>query len=54
MLPGDIQQRNKPALSLENQTLDKHLKEKVVPYLDRIFREAAIEWLVATDQVQYI
>jgi hypothetical protein len=36
--------------------LDSHLqevpcKECVIPYTDALFREAAIEWLVATDQV---
>jgi hypothetical protein len=36
--------------------LDNHLqemprKERVIPYTDALFREAAIEWLVATDQV---
>jgi hypothetical protein len=36
--------------------LDSHLqemprKERVIPYTDALFREAAIEWLVATDQV---
>ncbi|KAF5329115.1 hypothetical protein D9758_017952 [Tetrapyrgos nigripes] len=33
-------------------TLDPHLTEPTVkiPYSDRLFREAAIEWLIATDQ----
>jgi hypothetical protein len=26
-------------------------KERVVPYSDNLFRDAAIEWLVSTDQV---
>ena len=26
-------------------------KERVIPYTDALFREAAIEWLVATEQV---
>ncbi|KAJ7190286.1 hypothetical protein GGX14DRAFT_343158, partial [Mycena pura] len=25
-------------------------KEKIIPYSDAVFREAAIEWLIATDQ----
>jgi hypothetical protein len=40
------------------RTLDHNLKEKkitdseqVVPYSDKALRQAAIEWLVATDQV---
>jgi len=56
MLPGDVQARNVKARK-ENQMLDKHLTEKkpsehVVPYSDKIFGQAAIEWLVATDQVR--
>jgi len=43
---------------LKQDRLDGHLrevprKERVVPYTDAQFREAAIEWLVATDQVFY-
>lgn len=39
------------------RTLDRDLREKtvterVVKYTDRSFRQAAIEWLVATDQVR--
>ena len=38
------------------RTLDRDLREKkisewVVPYSHKIFRRAAVEWLVATDQV---
>jgi hypothetical protein len=36
-LDGDLRERKKP--------------ERVVPYTDRAFRQTAIEWLVATDQV---
>jgi len=55
MLPGDIKVRKEKAAAT-NQTLDKHLKEKklsdcVAPYSDKVFRQAAIEWLVVTDQV---
>jgi hypothetical protein len=35
--------------------LDGHLQnlplEQVVPYSDKVFREAAVEWVIATDQV---
>ncbi|KAJ7208457.1 hypothetical protein C8J57DRAFT_1098997, partial [Mycena rebaudengoi] len=34
-------------------TLDPHLRNKpehVAPYTDELFRDAAIEWLIATDQ----
>ncbi|KAJ7799546.1 hypothetical protein B0H14DRAFT_2297495, partial [Mycena olivaceomarginata] len=39
-------------------TLDNHLryippKKRVIPYSHESFREAAIEWLVATDQVTH-
>ena len=36
------------------RTLDRDLKERVVLYSERAFRQAAVEWLVATDQVSYI
>ncbi|KAH9008357.1 hypothetical protein EDB84DRAFT_1281151 [Lactarius hengduanensis] len=37
------------------QRLDPHLEEKppresVIPYMDKLFCEAAVEWLVLTDQ----
>ena len=39
---------------MTQDTLDGHLpSERVVPYSDKVFREAAIEWLIATDQVCY-
>jgi hypothetical protein len=31
--------------------VEKKIAERVVPYSDKAFRRAAIEWLVATDQV---
>jgi hypothetical protein len=41
---------------LQQSNLDGHLRqipqqERVIPYSDKLFREAAIEWLIATDQV---
>ena len=48
----------KAAKEKQRQTLlDGHLKEiptseLVKPYSDSVFREAAIEWLIATDQVK--
>jgi hypothetical protein len=57
MLPKDAKKRRRDAQIRETQShLDSHLREKpqkerVVPYTDEIFREAAIEWLVSTDQV---
>lgn len=43
----------------KQSSLDPHLKEqeakeRVVPFSEELFREAAIEWLIATDQVHYI
>ena len=57
-LPGDIKKR-KEATEKAERTLDRDLKEKklterVLPYTDKLFRQAAIEWLVATDQVRYL
>ncbi|RDB14951.1 putative AC transposase [Hypsizygus marmoreus] len=57
-LPKDVKAR-KDAETAANQekqsTLDPHLrdvppKERTIPYSDKLFREAAIEWLIATDQ----
>jgi hypothetical protein len=55
MLPGDVKARKVKAECLQ-QTIDSHLAERklaeqVVPYSDKFFTKAAIEWLVATDQV---
>ena len=41
---------------MTQSTLDGHLRdvppsERVIPYSDKAFREAAVEWLIATDQV---
>ncbi|KAJ7878313.1 hypothetical protein B0H14DRAFT_2342038, partial [Mycena olivaceomarginata] len=41
------------AKKLQQATLDPHLREKperVVPYSDALFRQVALEWLIATDQ----
>jgi hypothetical protein len=56
MLPKDAKQRRKEAEADKQQRIDPHLveipqKERVVPYSDNLFRDAAIEWLVSTDQV---
>src|SRR5437870_7111900 len=58
MLPVDTQDRKAKATTSQMQQgrLDSHLQdipppERIVPYSDRLFREAAIEWLIATDQV---
>lgn len=56
MLPQDAKDRKMKADTEKQTRLDPHLQEKkkkvpIIPYTDAIFREAAIEWLVATDQV---
>jgi hypothetical protein len=56
MLPEDTKRRRENAKASSQTRLDSHLKEKpakemVIPYTDQAFREAAIEWLIATDQV---
>ena len=42
------------ATNVVTRTLDRDLKVKkrVTPYSDKAFHRAAIEWLVATDQVR--
>ncbi|KAJ7852104.1 hypothetical protein B0H13DRAFT_1643581, partial [Mycena leptocephala] len=55
-LEADVKLRKAAAeefIWLQQQTLDKHLREKperVVPYSDKLFRDAALEWLIATVQ----
>ena len=55
MLPRDSKRWKQEIEDLKEsqQRLDPHLRERepVIPYLDTCFCEAAIEWLVATDQV---
>ncbi|KAN0118457.1 hypothetical protein V8E52_005187, partial [Russula decolorans] len=53
-LPGDIK-KCKEAAELATRTLDQDLVEKkslahVTPYSDKLFCQASVEWLVATDQ----
>lgn len=53
-LLGNVK-KHKAAMELVTWTLDQDLKEKkiaeqAVPYSDSTFYQAAIEWLVATDQ----
>ena len=59
MLPRDTKARRLQAQKKTQQTLDGHLKEKppamrTVKYSDEVFRQAAIEWLIASDQVRPI
>lgn len=57
MLPKDAKRRREEATPDQQPSISGHLKpcgpnERVVPYTDERFREAAIEWLIATDQVR--
>lgn len=41
----------------KQSSIDPHLrerveKERVIPYSDELFRDAAMEWVIATDQVR--
>ncbi|KAG2032844.1 hypothetical protein BDR03DRAFT_840681, partial [Suillus americanus] len=54
MLPGDVKACKEKA-EHDQQVITSHLTERkiaerVVPYSDSLFKWAAIEWLVATDQ----
>jgi hypothetical protein len=56
MLPKDTKNRRHATMKDTQQRLDPHLEEKpprerVITYTDDLFREAAIQWLVSTDQV---
>jgi len=54
MLPGDVKARKENATqqSINAHLTERKLGERVVPYSDKLFKKAAIEWLVATDQVR--
>jgi hypothetical protein len=58
MLPDDAKARRQEALKsvLEQSQVDDHFhlvkpEDKPEPYSDNVFKEAAIQWLVETDQV---
>ncbi|KAG1831125.1 hypothetical protein EV424DRAFT_1314869 [Suillus variegatus] len=53
-LPGNIR-AEKEKTAQAQQTINVHLtehklSERVIPYTNKLFKKAAIEWLVATDQ----
>ena len=56
MLPRDTDARrkDKETKTSVQTSLDPHMTERetVVKYSDNVFREAAIKWLVETDQVR--
>jgi hypothetical protein len=58
MLPEDAKARRKEAFekAMEQSQVDEHFhpvdpNDKPVSYTDDVFREAAIQWLIRTDQV---
>jgi hypothetical protein len=57
MLAGDIAARKKENEQTQH-TIDAHLTQRkladrVLPYSDKAFKKAAIQWLIATDQACY-
>ena len=61
MLPEDAKARRKEALEklMEQTQVDEHFHpvnpdDKPVPYTDDVFKEAAIQWLIETDQVPFV
>ncbi|KAG1734012.1 hypothetical protein EDD22DRAFT_787952, partial [Suillus occidentalis] len=51
MLPGDVKAcKENAAQQRINAHLTKHKDKRVIPYSDKLFKQAAIKWLVATDQ----
>jgi hypothetical protein len=58
MLPEDAKARRKAALEkvMEQTQVDDHFRpmkpeDKPTPYSDEVFKQAAIQWLIETDQV---
>jgi hypothetical protein len=56
MLPKDAKQRRMQVSASSQSQLDSHVqpmvpKERSIPYSDKAFRHAAIQWLIGTDQV---
>ena len=57
MLPDDAKaRRQSTGNQLQQTVLDGHLEERpvVIPYSDTLFQEAAIQWLIETDQVCFL
>jgi hypothetical protein len=54
-LPGDIKKQKaavEEATCMLDHDLREKLSERVIPYSDKLFRRAVIEWLMVTDQVR--
>lgn len=61
MLAEDSKERRKAVADeiLKQTSVDDHFKkaapeDKPTPYTDELFKEAAIEWLIETNQVCYL
>ena len=61
MIPKDTKARHEEATAnaKEQTQVNDHFhqvnpKDKPVPYSDELFKAAAIQWLIETDQVCYI
>ena len=61
MILEDAKARRKEATAkaMEQTQVDEHFhraapEDKPAPYSDKAFREAALQWLIQTDQVSYI
>ena len=61
MLKVDVETRKKhaQASTAKQSFIDDHAvpippKERIVPYSDELFEQAAIEWLIETDQVYHL
>lgn len=60
MLPDDAKERKAAERVMLQQTqVNDHFptikpEDKPLPYTDEIFKEAAIEWLIQTDQVSFL
>jgi hypothetical protein len=58
MIPKDVAERKKAtaAAAASQSTINDHAvplepKAKVIPYSHELFQQAALEWLIETDQV---
>ncbi|KAG1895253.1 uncharacterized protein F5891DRAFT_927034, partial [Suillus fuscotomentosus] len=52
MLPGNVKacKENAAQQSINVHLTERKLAEQVVSYADKLFKQAAIEWLMSTDQ----
>src|SRR5271155_3468336 len=55
-LPDDVKKQKvaeeEATHTLDHDLREKKLSERVIPYSDKLFHRAAIEWLAATDQLR--